>query len=168
GTSFACPLAAGMAAMIWSADPSLTPDEVESLLKAGVDDLGSGGPDNSFGYGRINLFKTMSLIDQGGGFELQVDPMTGGQVGSMRTTGGTPGEKVYFIYSLRGVGSTFVPRLNVTLDLDRPSLAGSSTANGNGEAAFSAMVPSAASGRTLWFQAAEFGATTDVASIEVD
>jgi len=63
GTSFACPLTAGLAALIWSADPTLTPDEVEQRLKAGCDDLGSGGIDNTYGYGRINVYGSLS---QGG------------------------------------------------------------------------------------------------------
>lgn len=55
GTSFSCPLTAGLCALIWSADPSLTPDEVELILKTGCDDLGSSGIDNTFGYGRIDV-----------------------------------------------------------------------------------------------------------------
>jgi len=64
GTSFATPLTAGLAAVIWSKDPSLTPDEVETILKQGCDDLGSNGVDNTFGYGRINVYGSLS---QGGG-----------------------------------------------------------------------------------------------------
>jgi len=55
GTSFSCPLTAGLVALIWSYNPSLTPDQVEDALKGGCDDLGSGGVDNSYGYGRIEV-----------------------------------------------------------------------------------------------------------------
>lgn len=65
GTSFACPLTAGLCGLIWSADPSLTPDEVEDILKQGADDLGSAGIDNTYGYGRINSYGSLSLL--GGG-----------------------------------------------------------------------------------------------------
>ncbi|MAW60608.1 MAG: hypothetical protein CMJ94_07210 [Planctomycetes bacterium] len=65
GTSFACPLTAGLCALIWSADPSLTPNEVEDILKSGADDLGSAGIDNTYGYGRINSYGSLSLL--GGG-----------------------------------------------------------------------------------------------------
>ena len=61
GTSFSCPLTAGLIAMIWSANPSLTPDEVEQVLKEGCDDLGNAGVDNTYGYGRINTFNSLSL-----------------------------------------------------------------------------------------------------------
>ncbi|MCC7292651.1 MAG: S8 family serine peptidase [Phycisphaerales bacterium] len=65
GTSFACPLTAGEVALIWSKNPALTPDQVEDVLKASCDDLGTGGIDNTFGYGRINTLKSMN--NAGGG-----------------------------------------------------------------------------------------------------
>ncbi len=61
GTSFSCPLTAGVCAMIWSANPSLTPDQVEAMLKSACDDLGSTGVDNTFGYGRINTYNAVVL-----------------------------------------------------------------------------------------------------------
>lgn len=65
GTSFSTPLTAGLAALIWSYDPSLTSEEVEAALKAGCDDLGSGGVDNTYGYGRINVFGSLSSLNPG-------------------------------------------------------------------------------------------------------
>lgn len=62
GTSFATPLTAGLCALIWSFDPSLTPDEVEAILKAGCEDLGSAGVDNTFGYGRIDVLGALSQL----------------------------------------------------------------------------------------------------------
>jgi subtilisin family serine protease len=62
GTSLSAPLVAGLAALIWSYDPTLTPDEVESILKQGTDDLGAVGVDDTFGYGRINVFGSLSLV----------------------------------------------------------------------------------------------------------
>jgi hypothetical protein len=62
GTSFATPLTAGLCALIWSADPSLTPDDVESILKGGCEDLGPAGVDDTFGYGRINVYKSLLAI----------------------------------------------------------------------------------------------------------
>lgn len=66
GTSFATPLTAGLAALIWSADPALTSAEVEAILKGGADDLGSSGVDNTFGYGRINVNGSLLLTGGGG------------------------------------------------------------------------------------------------------
>ncbi|HZW10267.1 MAG TPA: S8 family serine peptidase [Phycisphaerales bacterium] len=61
GTSFSAPLTAGLIGLLWSSDPSLTPDQVEEILKEGCDDLGSSGPDNTFGYGRINSYQSLQL-----------------------------------------------------------------------------------------------------------
>ncbi|MCB9882755.1 MAG: S8 family serine peptidase [Planctomycetes bacterium] len=60
GTSFSTPFTAGLCAMVWSANPSLTPNQVEAIVKGSCDDLGSTGVDNTFGYGRINLFKAVT------------------------------------------------------------------------------------------------------------
>ncbi len=55
GTSYACPLTSGVCALIWSARPTLSPNDVELILKAGADDIGAPGIDHVFGYGRIDL-----------------------------------------------------------------------------------------------------------------
>lgn len=62
GTSFACPLTSGLACLIWSRNPNLTPDEVEQLIKQNCDDLGSSGVDNTYGYGRIDVFNAISKV----------------------------------------------------------------------------------------------------------
>ena len=68
GTSFACPLTAGLIALIWSTNPALTPDQVEDILKQGCDDKGVAGVDNTFGYGRINSFNSVTAAGGGGVF----------------------------------------------------------------------------------------------------
>ncbi len=67
GTSFACPITAGLCGLIWSADPTLTPDEVEAILKQSVNDLGANGADNTYGHGRVNSFAALTLVGGGGG-----------------------------------------------------------------------------------------------------
>ena len=54
GTSFACPITAGLCGLIWSRNPTLTPAEVEAILRSTCVDLGTAGVDGTFGYGRIN------------------------------------------------------------------------------------------------------------------
>lgn len=63
GTSFSAPLTAGLIGLIFSADPSLSAQEAEDILRAGCDDIGSSGVDNTFGYGRIDVGKTLELVD---------------------------------------------------------------------------------------------------------
>jgi subtilisin family serine protease len=55
GTSFAAPLAAGAAALIWSISPTLTADQVLDILYSTADDLGALGRDDVYGNGRINI-----------------------------------------------------------------------------------------------------------------
>lgn len=54
GTSYASPVAAGVAALMMAAAPTLTNSRIESLLASTAVDLGTAGRDNYFGYGRIN------------------------------------------------------------------------------------------------------------------
>lgn len=54
GTSFASPYCAGIAALVLSADPSLTALEVEAILQSSAVDLGANGYDTTFGHGLVN------------------------------------------------------------------------------------------------------------------
>ncbi|RQV92949.1 MAG: T9SS C-terminal target domain-containing protein [Calditrichaeota bacterium] len=55
GTSAAVPHVAACAAALWSAYPNLTNDEVKQKILNGATDLGAGGYDNIFGYGRVDM-----------------------------------------------------------------------------------------------------------------
>ncbi|HMM87090.1 S8 family serine peptidase [Azohydromonas sp.] len=54
GTSFAAPITAATAALVMSANPKLGSNEVQSILYDTAVDLGTGGRDPQFGYGRID------------------------------------------------------------------------------------------------------------------
>ena len=62
GTSFSSPIAAGLAALIWSADPWLTNAEVLDIMTQNADDLGDPGFDIYFGYGRINASASLLAV----------------------------------------------------------------------------------------------------------
>jgi subtilisin family serine protease len=53
GTSMASPHASGVAALVLSKNPALTPDQVRAILRASSVDLGPAGWDPVFGYGRV-------------------------------------------------------------------------------------------------------------------
>jgi len=55
GTSLAAPHVAGGLALLLSAYPNLTAAEQEAALLNSVVDLGPAGPDNDFGYGRLDI-----------------------------------------------------------------------------------------------------------------
>jgi len=62
GTSMATPHVAGAAALLLEENPSLTPLQVKTLLEQTADDLGAGGRDNAYGWGRINIEKAIDNI----------------------------------------------------------------------------------------------------------
>jgi subtilisin family serine protease len=62
GTSAAAPHAAGVAALVLSAEPSLTPAQVKSALTNAAVDLGAVGADNTFGAGRIDAFAAVQSV----------------------------------------------------------------------------------------------------------
>ncbi len=59
GTSIAAPFVAGVAALMLSVNPSLTPTQVTSMLQSSADDLGAPGWDSTYGYGRLNALKAV-------------------------------------------------------------------------------------------------------------
>ncbi|WP_405233687.1 S8 family peptidase [Lentisalinibacter salinarum] len=58
GTSFACPCATGVAALLMSQDASLSAHDVRDRMRAGCDKIGAepytNGRNDRFGYGRVN------------------------------------------------------------------------------------------------------------------
>ncbi|MFX0187679.1 MAG: NosD domain-containing protein [Candidatus Hodarchaeota archaeon] len=54
GTSMACPHVAGLAALIMSKSPTITPSEIEELIIDRAVDLGDSGWDKFYGWGRID------------------------------------------------------------------------------------------------------------------
>jgi subtilisin family serine protease len=62
GCSFATPYAAGVAALLFSYDPALTPDGAEAALQAGATDLGAPGYDTSYGWGFVNAEEALEFV----------------------------------------------------------------------------------------------------------
>ncbi len=59
GTSMAAPHAAGLAALLLSANPTLTVDELENFMKYTATDFGDVGPDNTYGWGQIDAYEAV-------------------------------------------------------------------------------------------------------------
>jgi subtilisin family serine protease len=62
GTSAACPVAAGAAALVLSYEPDLTNIEVQNILQVSSVDLGAPGRDNYYGYGRLDASYALMLM----------------------------------------------------------------------------------------------------------
>ena len=60
GTSFSCPIVAGVCALILQKNPSLTPMEVLQLLRSTATQ--NNNPDNLYGWGIINALSAINLI----------------------------------------------------------------------------------------------------------
>ena len=67
GTSFAAPIVAGVAALVISVNPGLSGQDVQNVLTQSADDRGPGGWDTSFGSGRVNAARALSIASGGGG-----------------------------------------------------------------------------------------------------
>ncbi len=64
GTSASCPVVSGVAALVLSINPDLTHQEVRDILTATATDMGAGGFDNNFGFGRVNAFAAVQEAQQ--------------------------------------------------------------------------------------------------------
>jgi len=59
GTSFAAPLVAGAASLLWSRDPNLTIEQVKRMLLESADDIEVPGWDQYTGAGELNIAKAL-------------------------------------------------------------------------------------------------------------
>lgn len=161
GTSMATPLVSGLASLIWSYDPTLTNDEVWNILVATADDINTPGWDEYTGWGRVNAASAMAAIYNG--MYLQVPLyINAGQSYDITASGVVPGTTVYFVYSLKGAGSKYIPALDVTLDLKQPQLFGTADADANGNATVNTYVVSKATGKQAWCQALAYQMKSNV------
>ncbi|MHC4676211.1 MAG: Ig-like domain-containing protein [Planctomycetota bacterium] len=75
GTSHSAPIVAGVAALVISANPNLTGQEVQEIIKQSADDLGSAGWDPGYGWGRVNAAQAVNLaLNYGGGGGSDTEP----------------------------------------------------------------------------------------------
>ncbi|MFG0329559.1 MAG: choice-of-anchor B family protein [Phycisphaerales bacterium] len=121
----------------------------------------SDRPNNSVTEAGLDAFSVIEP-ECGDPFLLTADPLFANRDANLYVTGATPRETVYFAYSLRGKGSSFVPSLNVVLDLDRAQLGGTAVANNDGEASIERRVPNIGTPRLIWLQAAEPNRVTNL------
>ncbi|MEM7657945.1 MAG: S8 family serine peptidase, partial [Bacteroidota bacterium] len=67
GTSAACPVVAGVAALVLSVNPNLTDAQVKNILYTTANDMGASGFDNLYGNGRVDAFGAVQAAGGGGG-----------------------------------------------------------------------------------------------------
>jgi serine protease len=64
GTSMAAPHVTGVAALVWSARPTLKASEVRSLLERTAKDLGEPGHDSRYGHGLVQARTALDALQQ--------------------------------------------------------------------------------------------------------
>ncbi|CAJ37945.1 S8 family serine peptidase [Methanocella arvoryzae] len=63
GTSMACPMVSGAVALLLEKKADLTPAEVKEIMEKTAKPLGSGVPNNNYGYGRISIINAIDYLD---------------------------------------------------------------------------------------------------------
>lgn len=94
GTSLAAPHVAGALALLLSAYPKVSADRQVAALTATAADRGTPGPDNDYGYGRIDAFAAYQWLGSSPDLDVTVSPASASLV-----AGGT------VIYSVRVSGA---------------------------------------------------------------
>lgn len=61
GTSAACPVVAGVAALVVSANPGASGPSIQNTLITTATDMGSTGFDNTYGWGRVNAAAALAI-----------------------------------------------------------------------------------------------------------
>jgi len=94
GTSMAAPHV-----LLLSQDGTLTSNQVVERIIKNTDDLGAAGRDDDYGYGRINVFNSLAVGDDGGVRD-PGDPPPNGNGGGGNDGVGVPGreEQAYQVY----------------------------------------------------------------------
>jgi subtilisin family serine protease len=101
GTSMACPLAASVAALIWSNDPSLQADQVKQILLQSADPIDSLPCNAAYytgklGAGRINAFQALNTQPPPPTSYVTVNELT---TGRYQTTGKGKNKTTMFVES---------------------------------------------------------------------
>jgi predicted outer membrane repeat protein len=131
-----------------------------------------GTPDTGFGSAPIVDMGAFEFRGDSAGCNIILTvsptPLVAGQIAFFQVESATPNKPTYLAYSLRGLGSTFVNPLQITLDLRSPSQAGPMVmSDANGSAAWSLKIPDGMHGRFALLQAAQYERRSNVVVREI-
>ena len=100
--------------------------------------------------------------------KINPQPLVSGQQGTFTVTDALPNERTWLLYSLNGLGETFIRYLNVVVDLDNPQLGlGPNRTDANGDVEWSAKMPAVRNNLPVWFQAVQRQNVTNYVATEI-
>ena len=89
-------------------------------------------------------------------------PLQSGQDGTFSIVESLPNETSWLLFSINGLSPTFIPQLNVTVDINNPRIAvGPVLTDGNGDWQVIHQIPAVTAPRTVWFQAVQHNNVTN-------
>lgn len=95
GTSMATPHVSGVVALMLQADPTLTPDKIEEILKSTATPIGKTAPNNDAGWGLVDAYRAVASVMNVGFLSGRVtraidgQPVAGAEVSVARREGQT-------------------------------------------------------------------------------
>jgi len=122
GTSMASPHVAALAALLIARTPTLTPDSITATMRATADDLGTPGPDSTFGAGRIDVASALVgrslILSSSGPGSAQSNPATSAvEPGSTVTLTATANTNAIFTgWLVDGVFSNWASLFTLRMD----------------------------------------------------
>jgi len=116
GTSYSSPIVAGVAALVISANPGLSGAQVQNILRESADDLGALGWDSTYGSGRVNAARAVSMA-AGGSAPVDVLPPT------VSFTAPTAGTAVSGVITVQVSATDNVSVSSVALSVDGVTMA---------------------------------------------
>ncbi len=102
GSSFSAPLVAGIAVLLKQYNPELLPNQVLEAIRGSARDLGSPGPDNSFGWGLVDASAALGRVAPAGAPAFSILSIV---ADNGRQSEVTPGDVVSVVLRLTNNGS---------------------------------------------------------------
>lgn len=125
GTSMACPLVAGVCALMKSYSPNATPSLIEACLKSGADNINAANASylGQIGAGRLNAFRSVACLNSApiADFSASITSACVGQIINFtdKTLGGTPNQ---WNWTFTGGSPTFSSNQNPMASYSAPGV----------------------------------------------